>query len=69
MPQFLGQLHKWLEGHSKDPGEWTFANLKRNDDGSFEDEPLVRLLQVGAANVAGMFRFHPWRRIVPQQEV
>lgn len=59
MNQFLGGIRQYF--HDKEPGEpatWTFAGLKRQDNGCFADSELVRLLSEGCENVAGKLLNH-----------
>lgn len=54
--EFLNGLKNWFHDHvPKDPAQWTFGNLKRQDDGSFTDEALVGLLTTATDTVAGSF--------------
>ncbi|KAL1639238.1 hypothetical protein SLS58_008080 [Diplodia intermedia] len=54
--EFLTTLRKWVyTSVPKDPGQWTFGDLARDEDGSFSADSLVDLLQTGTDNVAGAF--------------
>jgi linoleate 10R-lipoxygenase len=55
--EFLGGLQKWFQTQPEDPAAWTFGGLKRQEDGSFSDAALVKLLTEGSENVAGTAPF------------
>lgn len=49
-------MYKWFQQTvPKDPGQWTFGDLTRGEDGSFQDVDLVQLLKAGTDNVAGAY--------------
>ncbi len=48
-------IQKLLAQQGRFPEKWTFGNLKRQADGSFPDEGLVRILQAATDDVAGTF--------------
>ncbi|KAB2572892.1 Psi-producing oxygenase A [Lasiodiplodia theobromae] len=53
---FRAGLYKWFQQTvPKDPGQWTFGDLTRGEDGSFQDVDLVQLLKAGTDNVAGAY--------------
>ena len=58
---FTQGLRKWEDGVNADPGKRTFGNLERQENGSFEDTELVRLLQESTEDVAGSFTHHTTR--------
>ncbi|CAH0021704.1 unnamed protein product [Clonostachys rhizophaga] len=51
--EFLQGLRKWARTLPADLENWTFGNMTRQEDGTFPDAELVRLLQAGTENVAG----------------
>ncbi|KAH7009651.1 heme peroxidase family protein [Ilyonectria destructans] len=51
--EFLQGLRKWTSSVPGDPEKWTFGGLTRQEDGTFPDAELVRLLQEGTENVSG----------------
>ncbi|KAF7594156.1 hypothetical protein BBP40_010005 [Aspergillus hancockii] len=53
--EFLGGLRQWFKGLDRDPGQWTFGGLQRQQSGSFKDADLVNILQTGTECVAGAF--------------
>lgn len=55
MEEFLRGIRTLGKSVPKDPGVWTFGGLQRGEDGSFQDEELVRLIQEGTDNIAGAF--------------
>ena len=56
--EFMEGAHKWVDTHDKDPGKWLFGDFKkRRDDGSFDDEALVGLLQAGSEDLGGTHPF------------
>jgi len=46
-------LVKWEKSLPEDPGERTFGEMKRNPDGTFPDDDLVRILKESVEDVAG----------------
>lgn len=54
--EFLTTLRAWFESSvPRDPGQWTFGDLQRKEDGSFPDVDLVELLKIGTDTTAGAF--------------
>lgn len=53
MPELLMGLHKYETTMEKDPSKRTFAHLKRQDDGMFADDDLVKILEAAVDDVAG----------------
>ncbi|EKG17339.1 Cytochrome P450 [Macrophomina phaseolina MS6] len=54
--EFLRILRAWFETSvPRDPSQWTFGDLKRQEDGSFPDASLVGLLKAGTDTVSGAF--------------
>lgn len=54
--EFLTTLRAWFESSvPRDPGQWTFGDLQRKEDGSFLDVDLVELLKIGTDTTAGAF--------------
>jgi hypothetical protein len=47
-------LKKYDEHMPKDPMQRPFAHLKRGEDGKFADDDLVKIMQTGVEEVAGM---------------
>jgi hypothetical protein len=47
----MGKMFKDLSGRK--PETYTFGDLQRQEDGTFPDAELVRLLQEGTENIAG----------------
>lgn len=52
-------LKKYDEDMPKDPMKRKFAHLKRGEDGKFADDDLVRIMQTGVEEVAGMLGIPP----------
>ncbi|EFY88096.1 heme peroxidase family protein [Metarhizium acridum CQMa 102] len=50
---FLQGIRKWSSDLPGDPGNWTFGGLIRQEDGTFPDAELIRLLQAGTENISG----------------
>ncbi|SPO05473.1 related to Psi-producing oxygenase A [Cephalotrichum gorgonifer] len=67
--EFLGGLRKWFQDQPEDPGKWTFGNLKRKEDGSFDDVSLVNLLQAGSENVAGAYGARNTPKVIKAVEI
>lgn len=53
MPELLMGLHKYQASMDKDPSKRTFAHLKRQEDGTFKDDDLVKILKEAVEDVAG----------------
>ena len=53
LPELLKGLGQWEASMPKDPQKREFAGLKRNEDGSFNDEDLVNILADAIEDVAG----------------
>jgi hypothetical protein len=63
--EFLQGLRKWARTLPADLENWTFGNMTRQEDGTFPDAELVRLLQAGTENVAGKYsRYKLCHRLV-----
>jgi linoleate 10R-lipoxygenase len=59
LQELLSGLSKWEKDLPADPMKRPFAHLNRGEDGKFNDDDLVRILQSGIEDVAGETRFHP----------
>ena len=59
MKELMCGLKKYDEHMPKDPMERPFAHLKRGDDGKFADDDLVKIMQTGVEEVAGMLGILP----------
>ncbi|PYH33482.1 peroxidase/cytochrome P450 family protein [Aspergillus neoniger CBS 115656] len=55
MRELLFGLKKYEQEIPKDPSKRTFAGLKRQEDGTFKDEDLVRILSNAIEDVASSF--------------
>ena len=53
--QLLGALRAMEANTPKDPFERPFAGLKRQADGTFNDDDLVEILESSIEDVAGSF--------------
>lgn len=53
MQDLMSGLGKWSTELPKDPSKRTFAHLKRQEDGSFNDDELVKIMTEGIEDVAG----------------
>lgn len=53
--EFLKGLQNWARTIPADPGTWTFGDLERGANGSFNDADLVRLLTEETEDIAGAF--------------
>lgn len=53
LPRMLQGIAKFEQGIPEDPSERTFAGLVRQQDGTFNDEDLVRILKEGIEDPAG----------------
>jgi linoleate 10R-lipoxygenase len=56
LPELMAGLGKWQRELPRDPSERTFAHLKRQEDGRFKDEDLVKILTESIEEVAGRDR-------------
>jgi hypothetical protein len=54
MKELMVGLKQYDEHMPKDPMERPFAHLKRGEDGKFADDDLVKILQTGVEEIAGM---------------
>ena len=52
---FIKGLREWGKTIDKDPGQREFAGLRRGDNGKFDDEALVKILQDSTEDIAGEF--------------
>ncbi|CRK31341.1 hypothetical protein BN1723_015743 [Verticillium longisporum] len=57
--EFVKGLRKWVSDLPEDPAQWTFGELKRGEDGRFQDSDLVGLVQAGTDHIAGKARNIP----------
>lgn len=48
-------MRNWAHALPKDPSQWVFNKLERQEDGSFPDAALVGLLKDATDTVAGSF--------------
>lgn len=55
VPDLLDRLREWGSSLSADPSERPFANLSRDEKGSFKDDDLVEILAKSVEDVAGAF--------------
>lgn len=55
LPQFLQGLARWESTLPTDPQERPFADLKRESDGAFADDDLVKIFAAGVEDCAGAF--------------
>ncbi|KAL6303709.1 heme peroxidase [Sparassis latifolia] len=53
---FKGAVYKYLIKPSSDIKSWTFGDLKRDEDGSFRDDDLAKLLQDATESSASAFK-------------
>jgi linoleate 8R-lipoxygenase/9,12-octadecadienoate 8-hydroperoxide 8R-isomerase len=53
--QFVQGVARWESSLPADPQERPFAELKRGQDGSFDDEDLVKIFKEGVEDCAGAF--------------
>jgi hypothetical protein len=53
--EFAAGMRAWGHSLDPDPSRWTFADLQRKDNGSFDDAALVELLTKETEDVAGAF--------------
>ena len=54
MMELMVGLKKYDEHMPKDPMQRPFAHLKRGEDGKFADDDLVKIMQTGVEEIAGM---------------
>jgi len=52
---FFDKISKWQKELNPDPSTWEFDNLKRGEDGKFQDADLGRIFVNGSDWVAGAF--------------
>lgn len=55
LPEFFGALGRFESSFPNEPEKRTLAGLKRQEDGSFEDEGLIKIMQESIEEVAGAF--------------
>lgn len=55
IPELMQGFGRWEAGLSDDPQKRPFADLQRKDDGSFDDEPLVKIFAESVEDCAGAF--------------
>lgn len=55
MPKLLQGIKKFEQAIPKDPSKRTFAGLVRQEDGTFNDEDMVRILKESIEDAAGTF--------------
>ncbi|KAF2465444.1 heme peroxidase [Lindgomyces ingoldianus] len=54
-PEFRSSMRAWASRLPTDPGQRTFAGLKRNSTGYYNDTDLVRILSEATEDIAGCF--------------
>ena len=54
LPELLKGLGQWEHSLDKDPQERPFANLKRQSDGTYNDDDLVKIMTEAIEDTAGM---------------
>ncbi len=59
-PELMAGLSKWEKDMSDDPMKRPFAHLRRGEDGKYNDDDLVRIMQAGIEDVAGEFSSTSW---------
>lgn len=52
-PELMAGLSKWDKEMSDDPMKRPFAHLRRGEDGKYNDDDLVRIMQAAIEDVAG----------------
>ncbi|KAK0117789.1 hypothetical protein ONS95_012115 [Cadophora gregata] len=67
--QLLGALRAMEANTPKDPFERPFAGLKRQADGTFNDDELVKILQSSVEDVAGSFGANRVPKILKSVEI
>lgn len=55
MPELLAGLGRWEQSLPKDPQQRPFAKLKRQPDGRFSDDDLVKIITEGIEDTSGEF--------------
>ncbi|KMU91811.1 linoleate diol synthase (Linoleate (8R)-dioxygenase) [Coccidioides immitis H538.4] len=55
MPDLLMGMKKWQTELPKDPSHRSFAGLKRDSDGRFNDDDLVKIMTESTEEIAGSF--------------
>jgi linoleate 8R-lipoxygenase / 9,12-octadecadienoate 8-hydroperoxide 8R-isomerase len=55
MPEFIHTLSEWEKNLDNDPSKRPFEDLKREEDGKFNDDDLVKILTESIEDVAGAF--------------
>ena len=53
MPDLMSGLGKWGKELPKDPSKRTFGQLTRQEDGTFNDDELVKIMTESIEDVAG----------------
>lgn len=53
MTELLMGLGKYEQSLDKDPSKRTFAHLQRQEDGTFKDDDLVKIMTAAVEDVAG----------------
>jgi linoleate 10R-lipoxygenase len=69
MMELLAGLKEYNDQIPKDPMERPFAHLKRGPDGKFADDDLVKILQTGVEEVAGMLGISSFGVFAPNQRL
>src|SRR5436305_2655203 len=72
MVELMIGLKKYDEHMPKDPMQRPFAHLKRGEDGKFADDDLVKIMQTGVEEVAGMLgipKHSSFSILVPNQQL
>ena len=52
---FMKGIRDWGKTIDRDPGQREFAGLSRGENGKFDDEALVKILQDSTEDIAGEF--------------
>jgi linoleate 10R-lipoxygenase len=69
MMELMVGLKKYDEHMPKDPMERPFAHLKRGPDGKFADDDLVKFMQIGVEEVAGMLGISSFGIFAPNRRL
>jgi hypothetical protein len=69
MMELLAGLKEYSDRMPKDPMERPFAHLKRGPDGKFADDDLVKIMQTGVEEVAGMLGISSFGVFAPNQRL
>ena len=69
LPQLLHALRDLEDNMPEDPQKRPFAGLKRQEDGTFDDDDLVRILESSISDVAGSFGANRVPKILKAVEV